>query len=118
MEENLLYHEAESSCANLGAHLATPRTAEENDCIAADVEGEQWARFWLGYRGGRSEESFVGADASGPITYNNWGTDEPALERDDNCAAIGETGVWYDQPCDVARFFTCQLKNSRLPECN
>ena len=100
---------AEAACAGLGAHLVTPRTEQENEC-AEDVA--RTYSQWLGYRGGRTEESFIGADGCGPITYSNWDANQPILYAVVlNCAFIGGEGLWFTIPCSLLnKFALCQLK--------
>ena len=117
---NLRYTEAESKCASLGAHLVTPRTAEESAC-ATDVAGS--SAVWLGFRGGRTEESFVGADGRGPITYTNWRDGEPNLLSDgDNCVAHWPStrygGHWLDFSCGNEQKTMCQMKDWYRPQCD
>ena len=117
------YTDAESYCARLGAHPPTPRTEEENTCAAEAATAAGVDRIWLGYRGGRTEESFVAVDGSGPITYRNWNTlgdsGEPHLNADDNCVTISRyTSFWYDRPCNKTRYIVCQLENCHRPECD
>ena len=78
--------------------------------------------MWLGYHGGRSLESFGGADGCGPITYSNWhiSNGEPHLSLDDNCVLIGRIDAyWYDAYCTPTHthFTLCQLHNCYRPQC-
>ena len=125
VRDRVSYTEGETTCASLGAHLATPRTEEENTCaadaVAAAGIAPSWLELvgnaWLGYRGGRTEESFFGADGCGPITYTNWRTGEPNLEDDDNCI-MTYRGSWYDIECTNNDYILCQLENCHRPECD
>ena len=54
---------AEQYCGSMGAILATPRTAGEDECAwSAPAATGYHSYFWLGYRGGQTQESVVGVD--------------------------------------------------------
>ncbi|KAF0314231.1 hypothetical protein FJT64_015334 [Amphibalanus amphitrite] len=58
------YDEAQSQCDALGAHLAVPRSDEENQC-AIDAAGANIV--WLGFNDVVTENQFVADDGCGPI---------------------------------------------------
>ena len=107
------YTEAESTCASLGAHPATPRTEEENTC-AKDAAAD-WAT-WLGYRRNSTGQSFVGVDGSGPVTYSNWMSPLSLFDVDLCASIVSSSGYWVTKRCSVVCAIVCQLDNR--PECD
>ena len=109
--------EAAERCAALGAHLATPRTERDTFCVK-DLTGVYSP--WLGWTGGRTEDSFTAADGCGGLGYTDWDTDEPHLADDDNCLMIDGWGKWEDLSCsdpENVRDLLCQVRNCYRPEC-
>ena len=81
----LTYAAAEAYCESVGAHLATPRSLPENDCVWKLVENEVGSSGgWLGYSGGTSDTSpHQGADGQGaPDSYTNWADSQPGYENE------------------------------------
>ena len=116
MDQSLTYSGASKLCRNHGAHLATPRTAEENQCVTDAVVASHVV--WLGYRGGETEESFAREDGCGALSYTNWYAGQPDLEDEKNCVDVsGGTGVWFDASCATSRHVVCQLQNCYRPQC-
>ncbi|KAF0299172.1 Mannose-binding protein C [Amphibalanus amphitrite] len=70
------YIEAESQCAALGAHLAVPRSDEENQCAMIAAGG---TTVWLGLTDVVTEGQFVGADGCGTALSTDpyWGDHQP-----------------------------------------
>ena len=107
----LTYNDTETHCASLGAHIATPRSEQDNVCISSLCMTDAW----FGFRGAMTLESFVGMDGCGGITFSNWQTYEPSLDELDNC--ISGSIKWYDDPCAMQWDTLCQLPNCYRPEC-
>ena len=108
------YSAAEQYCSGMGAILATPRTAAENEC-AKDVANAvvSGGVFWIGYRGGNTADSFVGADG-GTMNFSNWypSAGEPDLDYTDNCVYLHSgNGLWADYGCQSTRPVLCQTQN-------
>ena len=98
-------------CSDMGAIMATPRTAAENECandVAAAVLINYF--FWIGYRGGRTAKSLVGADGAA-MSFTNWNTawGEPYLAAADNCVYLySGIGRWGDFECHNTFRVLCQ----------
>ena len=108
------YTAAEQYCSSMAAILATPRTAPENACAwdeAAAVSSSNY--FWIGYRGGMTLDSLVGADGKGNTSFTNWKTGEPHLSNADNCVGLySGDGLWYDLvSCGFTMYALCQAQN-------
>ena len=105
-----------------GAHPATPRTQEENECARdASLSLTRVYFAWLGYRGGQTEDSFVGTDGCGPLAFRNWdiNANQPDLVAADNCVTIDGYGRWFDAGCNAETGkIVCQLENCHRPECD
>ena len=113
--------EALQACADLevAAHLATPRSAEENQCVALLAFGTS-VLVALGFSGGPTVESLVGEDGCGPPEYTNWDVDagEPQFSDSPSCVFMSaDTRLWYDAGCAGSTQFICQLEHCYRPEC-
>ena len=118
------YPEAESLCDQLDAHLAVPRSEEENTC-ARRAAGTN--RVWLGITDRDTEGQFTAADGCGvvPTDSSFWGAHQP------NNRASGEDFValapsshegwapgWHDTLADDPPLRPlCQLRLCRREEC-
>ena len=116
----MLFHNfaaAEEYCAGMGATLATPRSSAENECVNGEASAASKHNiFWIGYSGGDTADSFVGADGGGAMTYSNWYTDgngKPDLDDAVNCVVMFANvppwgGTWAVLGCHYTRYFVCQ----------
>ena len=100
---------AADHCASLGAQLAVPSSAAENQCAACSPS----ANVWLGITGGATLDTFQGPD--GPLTYTNWADDSGdllgtcELYNCVNCVyMIASDGKWRPLPCDWKSNVLCQ----------
>ena len=75
--ESVSYAEAESRCAELGAHLAVPRSEAENQCAVNASGGVQ---VWLGITSKAAQGRYVGADGLGELAPSSllWAAGEPS----------------------------------------
>ncbi|KAF0293621.1 Mannose-binding protein A [Amphibalanus amphitrite] len=60
---------AETSCADQGAFLVVPRTAEQNQCALELAAG---TNAWIGVTDRVTEGVFVAADGLGPLETTFW----------------------------------------------
>ncbi|XP_043208851.1 brevican core protein-like [Amphibalanus amphitrite] len=115
----VFYPEAESQCAALGAHLAVPRSDEENQCAidaATDVE------VWLGINDTVTEGQFVGADGCGTAssTGPQWVEGQPNdLSGQDFVVLfpVERGSGWADEPALSLYRPLCQLGACYQPGC-
>ena len=110
------YGQAEKDCASIGAHLAVPRSRNQNLCVAGLAGLE---RVWLGITDREQEGVFQGADGR-PVTGNEgqvWSPGQPdnAGGRE-HCVEIRNEppgfkfAEWNDWQCTgVKDFPMCQL---------
>ena len=117
LTQKLTYAAAAAACAELGAHLAVPRSEAENQCvISASVVQNQ---PMLGVTDIVDEGSFVGDDArcgAVPADAAWWAAGEPNNAGDEDCVVVG-SGMWNDVPCWLAYYPLCQLRHCHRPEC-
>ena len=99
-------------CANLGAHLATPRTEEENLCPG--IVSGSYSLYWLGYQS--SDDVLIGADGCGPANYTNGIPNEPELD-DDNTCVVYKDGDWSTAMCTSLWLVICQMPHCYQPQC-
>ncbi|XP_043197554.1 snaclec botrocetin subunit beta-like [Amphibalanus amphitrite] len=123
VNETVNFTAAAENCAALGAHLATPRSAEENLCYSNASSGFVLrSGSWMGYRGNSSLAAFVGEDGCGPVgNYSNFFV-EPTSFDDNQCVLTSDTSaedgkVWMNVPCAFISAFVCQLEFCYRPEC-
>ena len=100
-------------CANLGAHLSTPRTEQENLCPLI-VAGDSLSTFWLSYQ--HSDGVYVSADGCGPLNYTKWAMGEPILDGDRTCV-VHVRNFWYTDLCTDTRSVVCQIPHCYQPQC-
>lgn len=68
---------ARDLCTDLGGHLVTITSAEENDVISDLVQSGSSDSYWLGASAyGRAEKDFAWVTDE-PFTYNDWANGEP-----------------------------------------
>ena len=81
LKQKVTYPEAERLCGELGAHLATPRSEEENKC-AHKAAGT--ALSWLGFTDVVTQGQFLGADGCGTVPSDGpvWEPGHPILTDD------------------------------------
>ncbi|XP_043206170.1 type-2 ice-structuring protein-like [Amphibalanus amphitrite] len=117
--QELNFTEAKAACVLLGAHLAVPRSEEENQCVLTMAAG---VNVWMGLSEHGEDGVFVAEDGGEPVTLGSpfWGTGEPnsALSAD-NCVQIwSATQAWDDTYCSAQKAFVCQLQAWYKPECH
>ena len=108
------YTGAEQYCDGLGAHLATPRTTEENKCLDV-VSSFSYNPYWLSYQLS-TDSSYVGGDGCGQLNYTAWDEAEPVLNDDEHCMGYFFEH-WFVKPCDTIHDVICQLPNCYQPQC-
>ncbi|KAF0310281.1 CD209 antigen-like protein E [Amphibalanus amphitrite] len=104
-------------CAALGAHLAVPRSDDENQC-AMDVAVAAGKSVWLGLTDVVTEGQFVGADGCGVVSASGpqWGIGQPNDYQGQDYVG-GHPMGWNDfretEPC----YPLCQLQFCYQPGC-
>ncbi|XP_037083319.1 C-type lectin 1-like isoform X1 [Pollicipes pollicipes] len=110
------YDRAEQECAELDAHLAVPRTRNQNLCVAGLAGYE---RVWLGITDREEEGVFKAADG-GVVTASeaHWSKGQPDNTVNlEHCVELWNPttwpgvkfGEWNDWVCTGPAFPMCQL---------
>ena len=103
------YTEAEAACASLGAHLAVPRSEEENQCVA-DMAGT--VSTWLGLSDRAEEGVYAAADGGEPFSRFSpfWAPGEPTSITAANCVHMwAGYNAWDDAGCYHKKSAICEL---------
>ena len=113
----LNFTDSGAACAELGAHLAVPRSEAEHQCAR---DAARPGNVWVGVEhiGG----VLVGVDGlAGPLPVSQgwWLTGEPKYEADTDECIYMYGGDWTVTSCDRLWYTTplCQLKLCYRPEC-
>lgn len=98
-EETLSWDEAKAACEELGGHLATITTAEEQAAVMAYLEQGSQHNCWIGSR--RAYDQWIWITDE-PFEYSNWASWEPngfGGMEDRVCIILGaNAGCWADNP--------------------
>ncbi|XP_043205152.1 lectin BRA-3-like [Amphibalanus amphitrite] len=109
--QELGFTEAKAACVSLGAHLAVPRSAEENQCVLTMAAGVD---AWIGLSEHGEDGVFVAEDGGEPMTTVDipfWGAGEPNSAITYNCVQIWSVSKgWDDTSCSEQKAFICQLQ--------
>jgi hypothetical protein len=104
-EADAVWQSAREQCLDWQGALVRVDTAEEDRFIETLVSASQW----LGASDTVFDNVFVWTDGS-PLVFGNWGPGQPDRFPGPDCiekrASAG--GLWFDQPCDLARAFVCE----------
>ena len=108
------YTQAESLCAELGAHLAVPRSEAENQCAVTAAAGEI---CWLGITDVVTEGQFIGADGCGIVPSDDpaWAKNEPDYGDNQDQVLLRpfsnseDFPGWHDGLGSLKRYPLCQL---------
>ncbi|XP_043210918.1 type-2 ice-structuring protein-like [Amphibalanus amphitrite] len=112
--QELTFTEAKAACVSLGAHLAVPRSAEENQCVLTMAAG---ADAWIGLSEHGEDGVFVAEDGGEPV-FNNasfWASTEPNDDIAYNCVQMYiDSQGWDDTECGYPQGYVCQSWNKPL----
>ena len=92
------WEQAETNAQNLGGHLVSINSAEENAAVRA-LGGS--SALWIGLNDIDSEGTFVWSDGS-PVTYTNWVPGEPNDYfgfgvMGEDCTLMTASGSWNER---------------------
>ena len=115
LDQLLTYTEAERQCTQLGAHLAVPRSEEENQCANSGTV----VPAWLGITDVLTENRFLGADGCGsvPSVGAMWGFQQPNSFGDQDFVSTGWSR-WNDRDGSDLCQSLCQLPLCYQPACD
>ena len=111
-----LYSDSEVQCAELGAHLAVPRSEPENQCARQLMVGDD---VWLGVTDEETEGQWMGKDGCGRVQPPSswWMSGEPSGETNSDCIYIHNSGYWADWECPTLSYPLCQLSLCHKQRC-
>jgi tetratricopeptide (TPR) repeat protein len=109
--EDVSWHEARRRCEDMGGHLATVGSRDEEDKIIALVDATAAKYVWLGGYTGYDSGGFLRAAwiTGEPFSYENWTENEPSGKdvdgTDENCLMMwhpnnSDRWAWNDQRSD------------------
>lgn len=112
--QTMTWNEAKAYCENLGGHLATITTLDEQAFIE---ELYSDSRLWIGgYRDNKNEWRWVTGEE---WKYTNWDAGEPNnsdnVVSDENCVALWSAYLWNDLNSENTyeqEGFICEWENS------
>ncbi|XP_078660072.1 uncharacterized protein LOC144904802 [Branchiostoma floridae x Branchiostoma belcheri] len=89
--------QAESRCTQVGAHLASVRTAQENEFIRSHSAART---IWIGLNDRGTEGTFKWTDNTG-VGYLNWLPNQPDnAGNNEDCVELRTNGRWNDHQCN------------------
>lgn len=98
----LTWSNAKTYCENLGGHLATLTTAEENSFVQTSVYS---GACWIGATDEATEGTWVWVTGE-PWSYTNWKSGEP--NNDSNEDYLELTSGWNDNKGSATMGFVCE----------
>ena len=114
------WNQAYKICEDLGGHLVTVTSKEENDFVMNLAKSASVNKYiWLGGADYGSEGSWYWVTAE-PFSYSNWNTNEPnnTNEKEHFLNMFG-SGTWNDMPVDAGAntmTFVCEYEEFQVDE--
>ena len=103
--ETLKWDEAESTCVDQGAHLASITSDAENSFVGGLVS----TGFWVGGTDEASEGTWTWSDGAN-FSFTKWGSNQPQDSKYDNCIWVfPESYDWADFNCQALQPFVCKV---------
>ena len=92
---DMTFVDAEDFCVNLGGHLASVQSKEENLEL---LKAAGSSRVWLGGSDQGVEETWLWTDKR-TWNFTNWSHGEPDNVNDSDCAYVENDEHWHDTSC-------------------
>ena len=118
MSDTRSWGDADAACQAAGLQLASVQSAEQN-ALLLTVAGD--TEVWIGGTDAASEGTWVWSPSNAPLSYANWGKDEPNNNNygdngEEDCLVmevnsrgqLGGPGKWNDLRCTILRKYVCQ----------
>ena len=114
------WNQAYKICEDLGGHLVTVTSKEENDFVMNLAESASVNKYiWLGGADYGSEGNWYWITAE-PFSYSNWNTNEPNnTDEKEHFLNMFGSGTWNDMPVDAGAnimTFVCEYEESQIDE--
>lgn len=95
-DNGVSYTDAEQYCKDIGGHLVTITSKEENEFVYKLVNHGNKDAYWLGLNDAITEGDFYWVTFE-PVTYTNWNSGEPNNRDDEDFAEMRRNnGKWND----------------------
>ena len=93
--DSLIWSNAKAKCEELGGHLATITSAEEQKAVAGMLSKGRREGYWIGGSGSGTNWSWLTGEA---FSYSNWHKGEPngAASGEDSIGIYKSDGTWND----------------------
>ena len=106
-QDLLTWEDAAKKCSEIGGHLASVHSDEENNFI---FQTSNNAVTWLGGNDMSAEGSWIWSDGSSR-SYTNWNSGQPNNNGNQDCQTIGYYAEkWDDDRCTVKRQSICKMR--------
>ncbi|XP_062618773.1 CD209 antigen-like protein D [Saccostrea cucullata] len=120
IRSNATWHNAKLACENIGAHLVTIETEEENTWLTETfvpvwdhAECSSWwhcCSHWIGANDIEQEGRFVWTENNNNVTsYSNWYPGEPDDNSGQHCVDLCRHGFWEDASCNKITSYICEM---------
>ncbi|XP_060085860.1 C-type lectin domain family 4 member M-like [Ylistrum balloti] len=106
------WHGSSSYCQSQNSELVAVETEVENDFLHRFIQRFRCSfnvPFWIDATDMISDGVWVWASSLTPLTYFNWGKNEPNGDINEDCISV-DSGMWNDLRCDDRRYFVCEKK--------
>ncbi|OWF51400.1 perlucin-like protein [Mizuhopecten yessoensis] len=112
---NRNWYDAGFMCEAIHSRRVTIDSNDENDFLAGTLTHFRGAfrsvSFWTeGTSEGSSDGSYKWATSQDPVTYNNWGKNEPNATIGD-CFILRLDRTWQSRDCHSEQGFVCESSN-------
>merc|ERR1712128_291062 len=102
--DTLIYDEAQAACEGYGGHLASIESQDEQDAIFGLTSATD---TWLGASDVVTHLSYLWEDGA-TFSYDNWFTNRPKDNVDQDCMKMKTTGTWDNVVCTKELQYACQ----------
>ncbi|XP_066304553.1 uncharacterized protein [Branchiostoma lanceolatum] len=95
--QELTWTQAENRCTQVGGHLASVRTGQENEFIRSHSAAR---KIWIGLNDRGNEDTWRWTDSTG-VGYLNWLNNQPDdAGNTEDCVEMYTNGRWNDNRCN------------------
>lgn len=88
----LTWDEAKAKCEELGGHLVTITSADEQETVAGLIQGQARSGYWIGGSSDNGSTWVTGEEFS----FSNWAPGEPNADGGEDSYEIYPDGTWND----------------------
>ena len=132
LPEKMNWSDGKTSCAELGANMMVPDTADEQSYIWSEMKTrmekgrnvnlEDDLDVWIGCQDLKDDGSLVCMGVEGDLTFKNWeqsgANNEPSEPYEECVRMTGKWGGnWGDSACSDIKFTACEMPVSGRMQC-